>query len=129
MGRAAHIDVQSARKGTRVIRISTMLRPTLGIRYRARFCAKERAFTIGLLNVSFLPPLGIAGRPPMRRHQAGCAGSGPDPLASGHANRAHKAELTTERLLQNLARLEARLVTGELASGPLAPEREPGKTA
>ena len=38
--------------------------------------------------------------------------------------------LTTERLLQNLARLEARLVTRELAAGPpLAPEREPGKTA
>jgi hypothetical protein len=31
-----------------------MLRPTLGIRYRA----KARAFTIELLNVSFLPPLG-----------------------------------------------------------------------
>jgi hypothetical protein len=32
--------------------------------------------------------------------------------------------LTTERLLQNVARLEARLATGELAAGPpLAPER------
>ncbi len=38
--------------------------------------------------------------------------------------------LTTERLLQNLARLEARLVARELASGPpLAPEREPDKIA
>jgi CRP/FNR family cyclic AMP-dependent transcriptional regulator len=38
--------------------------------------------------------------------------------------------LTTGRLLQNLARLEARLVTRELASDPpLAPEREPDKIA
>jgi hypothetical protein len=38
--------------------------------------------------------------------------------------------LATERLLQNQARLEARLATRELPAGPpLAPEREPGKTA
>jgi CRP-like cAMP-binding protein len=38
--------------------------------------------------------------------------------------------LATERLLQNQARLEARLATRELHAGPaLAPEREPGKTA
>jgi CRP/FNR family transcriptional regulator, cyclic AMP receptor protein len=38
--------------------------------------------------------------------------------------------LTTERLLQNLARLEARLATQELAADPpLEPERELGKTA
>src|SRR6266516_2676947 len=54
MSRAAHIDVQSARKGTTVIRISTMLRPRLGVRYRARFCAKARAFiTVEILNVRF----------------------------------------------------------------------------